>query len=408
MNRKDISELKKRMKKEECTFTKMLGCYVDSHKNIILKINETFLNLVDDEFFKYLEIAKKTLSGTVGNNLLELEFNPEEELHGGKQNFLLGLRDSSLKTEGLADRLYELIINNYDYDGNYLILLFHDAYDVITKTNDNNKLDESEEVYSYIICSICPVELTKAALGYREDTHRIGSRIRDWVVSMPDTGFVFPAFTDRSSDIHSIIYYTKNAKEPRPEFMESALGCKPKRTASEEKKTFDDILKNALTDSEYDSDEVIINVHQALNYIAEENSMSNTPSTLDNHAMENLKTSIPEDIAIKIEAACIEEFGDESPVLENIVDTKAIENHCKKQREQRLQKEVEELKEQIKEISTESRSLPWAENDSEIILNVSEKKADEIQAKIIDGRRFLIVPIDNGEHTVINGNDTEH
>lgn len=223
------------MKKEECTFTKMLGCYVDSHKNIILKINETFLNLVDDEFFKYLEIAKKTLSGTVGNNLLELEFNPEEELHGGKQNFLLGLRDSGLKTEGLADRLYELIINNYDYDGNYLILLFHDAYDVITKTNDNNKLDESEEVYSYIICSICPVELTKAALGYREDTHRIGSRIRDWVVSMPDTGFVFPAFTDRSSDIHSIIYYTKNAKEPRPEFMESALGCKPKRTASEEK-----------------------------------------------------------------------------------------------------------------------------------------------------------------------------
>lgn len=110
MNRKDISELKKRMKKEECTFTKMLGCYVDSHKNIILKINETFLNLVDDEFFKYLEIAKKTLSGTVGNNLLELEFNPEEELHGGKQNFLLGLRDSGLKTEGLADRLYETLL----------------------------------------------------------------------------------------------------------------------------------------------------------------------------------------------------------------------------------------------------------------------------------------------------------
>lgn len=163
--------------------------------------------------------------------------------------------------------------------------------------------------------------------------------------------------------------------------MESALGCKPKRTASEEKKTFDDILKNALTDSEYDSDEVIINVHQALNYIAEENCMSNTPSTLDNHAMENLKTSIPEDIAIKIEAACIEEFGDESPVLENIVDTKAIENHCKKQREQRLQKEVEELKEQIKEISTENRSLPWAENNSGINTECKRKKSRRNRSK---------------------------
>ena len=169
MNRKDILELKRRMKKEECTFTKIRGCYVDSKKNIILHINETFLNLVDEEFFKYLEIAKKTLSGTIGNNLLELEFPPEEEQPGGKQNFLLGLRDSKLKDDGLLERLYELIIDNYDYDGNYLILVYHDAYDVIVKTNDNNKLDESEEVYDYIICSICPVELTKAGLGYRAD-----------------------------------------------------------------------------------------------------------------------------------------------------------------------------------------------------------------------------------------------
>ena len=408
MNRKDILELKRRMKKEECTFTKMLGCYVDSHKNIILNINETFLNLVDEEFFKYLEIAKKTLSGTIGNNLLELEFNPDEEAQGGKQNFLLGLRDSGLKSDALAERLYELIIENYDYDGNYLILLFHDAYDVITKTNDNNKLDESEEVYDYIICSICPVELTKAALGYREDTHRIGARIRDWVVSMPETGLVFPAFTDRSSDIHSLIYYTKNTKEPHPEFMESALGCKPKRTASEEKKTFDNILKTVLTDSEYDSDEIILNVHQALNYLAEENSaVSNNPPTLDSNVIENLKTNIPEDIAIKIETACIEEFGQDSPALENIVDTKAIENHYKKQREQELQKEVSELKEQLKELSSDNNSLPWNESDSDIILNVSPQKAEEIQTKIIDGKRFLVIPIENDEQTIINGVNTE-
>ena len=232
MNRKDILELKRRMKKEECTFTKIRGCYVDSKKNIILHINETFLNLVDEEFFKYLEIAKKTLSGTIGNNLLELEFPPEEEQPGGKQNFLLGLRDSKLKDDGLLERLYELIIDNYDYDGNYLILVYHDAYDVIVKTNDNNKLDESEEVYDYIICSICPVELTKAGLGYRADENRIGARIRDWVVSMPENGFVFPAFSDRSSDIHSLMYYTKNPKEPKQELMESALGCKAKRKIS--------------------------------------------------------------------------------------------------------------------------------------------------------------------------------
>ena len=283
MNRKDILELKRRMKKEECTFTKIRGCYVDSKKNIILHINETFLNLVDEEFFKYLEIAKKTLSGTIGNNLLELEFPSEEEQPGGKQNFLLGLRDSRLKDDGLLERLYELIIDNYDYDGNYLILVYHDAYDVIVKTNDNNKLDESEEVYDYIICSICPVELTKAGLGYRADENRIGARIRDWVVSMPENGFVFPAFSDRSSDIHSLMYYTKNPKEPKQELMESALGCKAKRTASEEKSTFDSILKSAVSSSDYDDDEVVIEIHQALNRIIEEHdtSTSSQPAILD-------------------------------------------------------------------------------------------------------------------------------
>lgn len=411
MNRKDILELKRRMKKEECTFTKIRGCYVDSKKNIILHINETFLNLVDEEFFKYLEIAKKTLSGTIGNNLLELEFPSEEEQPGGKQNFLLGLRDSKLKDDGLLERLYELIIDNYDYDGNYLILVYHDAYDVIVKTNDNNKLDESEEVYDYIICSICPVELTKAGLGYRADENRIGARIRDWVVSMPENGFVFPAFSDRSSDIHSLMYYTKNPKAPKQELMESALGCKAKRTASEEKSTFDSILKSAVSSSDYDDDEVVIEIHQALNRIIEEHdtSTSSQPAILDSRTIESLMAngSVPEELAVKIEQACSEEFGNEPPIVENIVDTRAIENHFKNKKEQELQKEVLELKNKLEEVAVSSE-LPWdaEEGKSKIVLNVSPDKAEEIKAQIIDGKRYIIIPVDD-EQTVINGVSTE-
>ena len=74
MNKKDILELKKRFKKNNCTFTKMCGCYVNGEKNILLKFRETFLNLEEDDYFKYLEIAKKVLSGTIDNNLLELNF----------------------------------------------------------------------------------------------------------------------------------------------------------------------------------------------------------------------------------------------------------------------------------------------------------------------------------------------
>ena len=124
----------------------------------------------------------------------------------------MGLKASALKDEGLLERFYDLVIDSYDYTGNYLILLFHDAYDVITKTEDNLKLDESEEVYEYILCSLCPVTLSKPGLGYLEEENKIGVRLRDWIVAPPENGFLFSAFTDRSSDIHSLLYFTKEYK----------------------------------------------------------------------------------------------------------------------------------------------------------------------------------------------------
>ena len=205
MNKKEILELKRRMTKTNCTFTRMCGCYVNAEKEIVLTFNENFLNLSEDELHKYLEIATKTLSGTRGNNLLELTFPKEQEEAGGKQQFLMGLKESKLKNDELSQTFYQLVIDNYDYAGNYLIILFHDVYDVMAKTSDNRTLDESEEVYEYLLGAVCPVTLSKAALGYIETENRIGPRMRDWVVGVPDAGFVFPAFTGRSTDIHSVM-----------------------------------------------------------------------------------------------------------------------------------------------------------------------------------------------------------
>ena len=275
MKKKYILELKRRLKKDECTFTRMCGCYVDSQKNIVLNIKETFLNLKEEEFFKYLEIAKKTLSGTIGNNLLELNFPLDEENIGGRQQSLMGLKKSKLKDDALLDSFYKLIIDSYDYTGNFLILIFHDAYDVITKTTDNAKLDESEEVYEYLLCAICPVSLTKPGLGYLEDKNRIGARIRDWVVGPPDLGFVFPAFTDRSTDIHSIMYYTKNPKDPHPELMEEGLGCNSKQTATEQKEAFHTIIRNAIGNDEEKSDHFFMEIQENLNNMVDEKNAIN-------------------------------------------------------------------------------------------------------------------------------------
>lgn len=383
MNKKDILELKRRFKKDECTFTRMCGCYVDAQKNIVLKINETFLNLRDEEFFKYLEIAKKALSGTVGNNLLELNFPLDGENMDSRQLSLLSLKKSALKDAALLDSFYNLIIDSYDYAGNFLILIFHDAYDVMTKTTDNSKLDESEEIYEYLLCAICPVSLSKAALGYLEDENRIGARNRDWIVGPPDLGFVFPAFTDRSTDIHSIMYYTKNAKDTHPELMEQALGCSSKQTATEQKEAFNTIIRKAIGSDDAKSDHLFMEIQETLNNIVDENSTVNgtdaEPVILTNDNIQDIlvESGIPEEITEKIEKSYKEEFADTPPVVENLIDKKALAANEQRKKEKRLEQKVQVLEERLEQTKKEIVEDSDKESVLEEKINIPEEAATD-------------------------------
>lgn len=406
MNKKDISELRNRMNKSKCTFTRMSGCYVTSDKDILLHINETFLNLEDDEFDKYLAIAKKTLSGTLGNNLLELDFPLEEEYSGGKQQFLMGLRESKLKNEELLETFYKLIIDNYEYVGNYLILVFHDVYDVISKTKDNLKLDESEEIHEYLICAICPVILSKAGLGYLENENKIGPRHRDWVVSPPDTGFVFPAFTDRSTDIHSTLFYTKNTAEPHRELIESVLGCPSKPTATEQKNTFHSIVKAAVNDSEQET-WIYGGIQESLSLIAQEQAelsgMEDEPVVLTNETVREIleENSLPEEIADKIEMAYEENFTDEPPAVDYLLDKKVIAENNKLKAQKELMEKVEVLREQLEEAKKSGENNN--NEDYGVVLHVNPQKIDQIKAEFIDGSKCIIIPIEENEQIKVNG-----
>ena len=459
MNKKEILELKRRLKKDDCTFTRMCGCYVDGQKNIVLNIKETFLTLQEIEFFKYLEIAKKTLSGTVGNNLLELNFPIDEENIGGRQLSLMELKKSKLKNDTLLDNFYKSIIDGYDYTGNFLILIFHDAYDVMTRTTDNSKLDESEEVYEYLLCAICPVSLSKPGLGYLEDENRIGARLRDWIVGPPDLGFVFPAFTDRSTDIHSIMYYTKDAKDPHPELMEEALGCISKRTATEHKETFNTIIRKAIGSDDEKSDHLFMEIQETLNNMVDDHNTVNgkdaEPIILTNDNIQDIliESGIPEEITAKIEKSYTEEFGDTPPIVESLIDKKILAANEQRKKEEKLEKKVQILEERLEKtkqdavldsekesaleietdlaldsenytvleteinakLETDSDSKLEQSSDSEIesdkhsttnydiVLHVKPQKVTQIKSQIIDGKKCIVIPMDDDEQANVNG-----
>ena len=362
----------------------------------------------------------KVLSGTIGNNILELNFEANKEFKSEAQTSLLTLRNTQLKDDTVLDEFYQSIINNYDYTGNYLILLFHDAYDVITKTKDNQKIDESEEVYEYVLCAICPVSLSAPGLRYFEEENEIKSRIRDWVVNPPVNGFVFPAFIDRSSDVNSVMYYTKNAKDTHPELMENVLGCPSKQTATIQKEAFQSIIKDSFGADEKKAEKIFMDVQENLNAMVEEyNEMYDDtdcePISLKDTDIQNLliDSGIPQEISNDIEKSYVEIFGDDIPLAENLIDAKILKANEQRRKEEDLKKQVKmletKLEEVQKEVAISNESEETIENDDtseyDVVLQVKPEKVSQIKSQIIDGQKYLVIPINDDEHTKVNDLD---
>ncbi len=194
----------------------------------------------------------------------------EEEEVGGRQQILMALRDSELNDETRSIHTIAMVIDTYDEAGNYLILLYLDSYDVMTRAKDNINVDESEEVYKYMLCAICPVTLSKPGLGYLEKEQRIGARIRDWDVGAPENRLFIPCLQIGALDIHSTLFYTKNTKEPHSEFMTNGLGCGVERTATEQKMAFHSIVRNVLGAEDESTDDKLLDIQQNLSEMADD------------------------------------------------------------------------------------------------------------------------------------------
>lgn len=363
MNKKEISEIKKRFTKTKCSITRICGCYVDAEKEKRMTLKEAFLGLPEEEMFKYIDIFRKTLSGSIGKTLLNMEFPTEQETkEDGTQVFLMKLLESKLQDEELLNQFYDKIIENYNYQENYFIILIHDAYDIPKITSDGiENFDASEYVYDYILCSICPVKLTKPGLCYNAETNIIQDRIRDWLVEAPEHGFLFPAFNDRNMDIHSLLYYSKKSDDLDLSITENVLGCQMPLPAKSQKETFNAIVEESLgLACDY---EVVKSIHENLNQMVEENKENPEPLALDKRDMTKLlaKSGVEEEQLEVFETRFDETVGEkESLMATNISSPRTFEVRT-----------------------------------PDIKVQVNPKRTDLIETKVIDGVPYLMIEIND-------------
>lgn len=368
MIKQEVNEIKRLYTPSNCSITRICGCYVDGEKNKKTEFKEAFLSLPEEEIFKYFELLRKTLSGTIGKNLLDLEFPLSSEEAGGTQEFLLRLRDSKLKDDALLEEFYDKIIGSYEYVGNYLILLIHDAYDVPGKTLDGLTMDDaSDTVFEYILCCICPVNLSKPGLSYDAQANEFHNRVRDWIVEMPESGFLFPAFNDRSSDLHSTLYYTKNPEEPHTEFADIVLGATLPLSAGTQKETFQALIEETLGEQvEY---EVVKNIHENLTEMIEEHKEIPEPLMLDKRQVRNLfeKSGVEEEKLADFDRLYDAAAGEHTSLMvNNVANTRTFE------------------------VKT-----------PDVVIRVNPERADLVDTLLIEGKRCLVIEIN--DHVEVNG-----
>lgn len=263
MNKKEIAEIRKQFSPENCAITRISGCYVDSEKNKKTSMKEAFLSLPEEEMFKYLDIFKKTLSGHIGKNLMNLEYSIAQEAAGTPHAFLTEIRATKLQDDELIHEFYNKIIENYILSEPYYIVLIHGIYDIPGRSSDKTKLfDASDDVYEFIMSSICPVKLTKAGLSYDAEANRVENRIRDWLVDAPAHGFLFPAFNDRATDLHGCLYYSKKTDSLQDDFVKDVIGAQTCMSAEVQKDAFNQVLEEMIGNS--GSVEELLEVHEKL------------------------------------------------------------------------------------------------------------------------------------------------
>lgn len=300
--------------------------------------------------------------------MLNMEFPIDAEMPGGTQEFLLKLRNSKLEDDMLLEEFYDKVIATYEYAENYYIILIHAMYDVPGKTSDDLEMfDASDEVYEYLLMSICPVSLSKAGLCYNAEDNRIEDRIRDWIVDMPDKGFLFPAFNDRSTDLHSMLYYTKKSSDLQPEMIDQLLGAKMPMSADDQKESFQMIIEDTL--GEEGDYETVRNIHETLNDLIEEHKEEPEPLALDMTEMKKV----------------FEQSG---------VDAEKMENF-----ERNFEENAGEKATLLASNITETKKFNIETPD--VVIKVNPDRADLVETRIIDGRQCLVIPVD--DHIEVNG-----
>lgn len=365
MNEREVGELRRRFRPERGSFSHIRGCCVNELGHIVSHFDQSLAMMSQDESEMLLSVLRKTLSGGLGKNLMDLSFETKEVAYGENHRLLRDLRDSGLKDDTAVRTFFEKIAAAVKLEGSsYLILLVHDSYDVPYRTKGGDRQDDAgDQVYRYILCAICPVTETRPALSYYMRENEFHNRQMNQLVSAPEMGFLFPAFDDRAANLYGALAYTRDPSDSHQEFIDAVFSVEAPMAATAQKENFRTLLGGALEDE--CSLEVVQAVHDQLRDMITVHK--------ENKEKEPLKLSA----------------GAAAGVLRSCgVSSERAEN---------FSREFTHTFGEETEISARNLEVKKTEvKTPDVIIQVNPDRSDLIKTRIIDGRKYILICADDG------------
>lgn len=372
MTDKELAEIRRRYKSDKTSISRVRGCYVNDKNEIVAEFDQSLGLMSEDEIEFILGLLKKSISGANGKNIFDVAFTNQQVVDGAEHNRLMKLRDTAIASDEDVHALYESIISSTHFDAGYLILLAYDKYDVYSYAGDGSRREDSDTVFSYIICSVCPMKLTRAALGYNANENAFRTIASNAVIAAPSSGLcsrpliiaartsTTPSATQRTSRRAARHLQARFSAAPRP--------CRP-----QSRSTFDSVLREAV--GEECSYEVVSGVRDLVCDIIEEQKENKVeePLMITRSVMHDLlgKCNVPEEKIETFEQRYVEEFGEHARLCPgNVISTKRLE------------------------VKT-----------PEVVVKVSPDRSDLVETRTIDGVKYILIRAETGVE--VNGVDVD-
>jgi len=370
MNKKETGELRRRITYDRNTITALRGCYVSERKEIISCFDCSLALMPEEEADKYLAFLRKIFSGKFGVTAADIAFTTHQVTDSDEHKLLMKLRETGLRDDEAVKDYYERVIKSVSLDGDMLILIAHDVYDIPSKGKDGGSLEDSSRMFSYIMSCVCPVKDTKSILTYNHEDGAFHNGRIDRAASAPELGFMFPAFDDRAANIYGALYYTRDAGENYPSFVEGVFGGSAPMTSLSQRETFQSVLSDAI--GEDCSYEVVHNVREQLGELVENYEADKTetdPLTVSKYTMKALleASGVSEEKVAAFGEKFDEEFGEGTEIVpENIAELKRLE------------------------LAT-----------PDVTIKVNPERGDLVETRVIDGVKYILIRAD--ENVELNG-----